>query len=75
LEEAKERKREEAQNKPDQTLQERKLSEAQQAYEEWLFSKRQQNKVAREYEERRRSEEASQFLIRDRQLCDEAFRR
>ncbi|XP_031572604.1 vicilin-like seed storage protein At2g18540 [Actinia tenebrosa] len=75
LEEARERKRQEELNKTDDSLRERKTIEAQQAYEDWLASKRQQYKVTREYEERRQSEEARQFMIRDRQLCDEAFRR
>lgn len=54
---------------------EEKESNAQSAYSEWLDMKRQQDKTLRQLEERRREEEASQYTIRDRQLCDEAFRR
>ena len=54
---------------------EEKESNAQSAYSEWLSVKRQQDKTLRQLEERRREEEASQYTIRDRQLCDEAFRR
>ena len=54
---------------------EEKESNAQSAYSEWLSLKRQQDKTLRQLEERRREEEASQYTIRDRQLCDEAFRR
>lgn len=75
LEEAKERRRLEAQNKPDPSLEQRKREDAESAYQEWLNHKREQNKTARQYEERRRSEEAGQFVIRDRHLCDEAFKR
>ncbi|KAJ7363657.1 hypothetical protein OS493_009819, partial [Desmophyllum pertusum] len=50
-------------------------SDAQGAYSEWLDTKRKQDKAFRQLEGRRRAEEASQYAIRDRQLCDEAFRR
>ncbi|KAK3711628.1 hypothetical protein QZH41_014058 [Actinostola sp. cb2023] len=75
LDEARERRREEERNRPDPTLEQRKQEDAKSAYEEWLVTKRYQEKVTKEYETRRRSVEASQFVIRDRFLCDEAFKR
>lgn len=66
-------------NKPDPNLEkqakEAKESEAQTAYSVWLDTKRKQDKALRQLEESRRAEEASQYAIRDRQVCDEAFRR
>ena len=66
-------------NRPDPNLEkqakEERESDAQTAYNEWLDIKRKQDKALRQLEERRREEEASQYAIRDRQLCDEAFRR
>ena len=50
-------------------------NDAESAYSEWLDMKRKQDKSLRQLEEKRREEEASQYAIRDRQLCDEAFRR
>lgn len=66
-------------NRPDPNIEkqakEAKESEAQTAYSEWLDMKRKQDKALRQLEESRRAEEASQYAIRDRQVCDEAFRR
>ena len=66
-------------NQPDPNLEkqakEAKESDAQIAYIEWLDMKRKQDKALRQLEESRRAEEASQYAIRDRQVCDEAFRR
>ena len=66
-------------NRPDPNLEkqakEERESDAQTAYNEWLDIKRKQDIALRQLEERRREEEASQYAIRDRQLCDEAFRR
>lgn len=66
-------------NQPDPNIEkqakEAKESEAQTAYSEWLDMKRKQDKALRQLEESRRVEEASQYAIRDRQVCDEAFRR
>ncbi len=66
-------------NRPDPNIEkqakEAKESDAQTAYNEWLDIKRKQDKALRQLEEKRREEEASQYAIRDRQLCDEAFKR
>ena len=66
-------------NQPDPNIEkqakEAKESEAQTAYSEWLDMKRKQDKALRQLEESRRAEEAAQYAIRDRQVCDEAFRR
>ena len=66
-------------NQPDPSIEKQKkverLKEANTAYTEWLEMKRKQDKALREVEGRRRADEAAQYAIRDRQLCDEAFRR
>lgn len=59
---------------------EKEMKEARQkdavaAYSEWVEMKRKQDKALREMEGKRRADEAAQYAIRDRQLCDEAFRR
>ena len=64
---------------PDPSIEKQKkverLKEANTAYTEWLEMKRKQDKALQEVEGRRRADEAAQYAIRDRQLCDEAFRR
>ena len=66
-------------NQPDPSIEKQKkverLKEANTAYTEWLEMKRKQDKALQEVEGRRRADEAAQYAIRDRQLCDEAFRR
>lgn len=54
---------------------EARQKDADSAYSEWLDTKRKQDKAMREMENKRRVDEAAQYAIRDRQLCDEAFRR
>lgn len=59
----------------DKQRQEERQKDADSAYHEWLDTKRKQDKASREMENRRRADEAAQYAIRDRELCDEAFRR
>lgn len=58
----------------DKERKEARQKDAQSAYSEWLHTKRKQDKAVREMEDRRKADEAAQYAIRDRQLCDEAFR-
>ena len=66
-------------NQPDPNIEkqrkEEREKEATSAFSKWVEMKKKQDKSLREVEERRRADEASQYAIRDRQLCDEAFRR
>lgn len=48
---------------------------AKEAYEAWLNEKSKQRKQERETEKKKLEEEASSYVIRERQECDEAFRR
>ena len=54
---------------------EEREKEAIKAYEHWRQAKRQQQKQLQQYEESRLMEEAESFVVRDRVLCEEAFRR
>ena len=74
-EEAKERHQEEERRKPDPSIQKERLSSAKSAYGKWLEEKRTQTKLEQRYEKSRQEDEAAQYLIRDRGLCDEAFQR
>ena len=74
-EEAREHRREAEKNKADPNIQIRRAESAQGAYDEWLRNKRQQTKSEQELEKSRMEEQAAQYLIRDRELCDEAFKR
>lgn len=56
-------------------MKEARQKDAVAAYSEWVEMKRKQDKALREMEGKRRADEAAQYAIRDRQLCDEAFRR
>lgn len=66
-------------NQPDPNVEkqrkEARQKDANSAYSEWLELKRKQDKALRDMEHQRRVDEAAQYAIRDRQLCDEAFRR
>ena len=66
-------------NQPDPNVEkerkEEKQKDANSAYKEWLELKQKQDKSLRDMEHQRRVDEAAQYAIRDRQLCDEAFRR
>lgn len=73
--EAKEQRLEAEKNKPDPNIPVERAKNAQSAFNEWLRTKQKQSKTERELEKSRIEEEASQFLIRDRELCDEAFKR
>ena len=73
--EAKEQKKEAEKNKPDPNIPIERAKSAQSAYEDWMKSKRKQTKVEKELEKSRKEEIAAGYLIRDRELCDEAFKR
>ena len=74
-EEAKEMQRLAKLNQPDPNIAVEKAQAAQEAYNEWLETKRKQSKANRLLENSRKADEAAQYIIRDRELCDEAFRR
>jgi len=74
-EEMKEFRKEQAKNRPDPKEKEEREKEAIKAYEHWRQAKRQQQKQLQQYEESRLMEEAESFVVRDRVLCEEAFRR
>lgn len=48
---------------------------AKKAYDLWLNEKAKQRKQERELEKRKLEEEASSFVIRERQACEEAFKK
>lgn len=73
--ETKEQRKQAEKNKPDPNVPVERAKSAQHAYEEWIKTKRKQEKMEKELEKSRKEEEAAGYLVRDRELCDEAFKR
>ena len=53
----------------------KKAQAAKEAYDGWLQEKAKQRKQEREVERIKLEEDAASFIIRERQECEEAFRR
>ena len=53
----------------------KKEQAAKEAYDNWLQEKAKQRKQERKLERRKLEEEASSFIIREREACEEAFKR
>ena len=53
----------------------KKEQAAKEAYDNWLQEKAKQRKQERVLERRKLEDEASSFIIRERQACEEAFKR